>query len=49
VNGNTAAWIILLALACAVVIAVLSGLWVSWRRERRQDYHPAHRARRGRI
>lgn len=47
-TGNTAAWIILLALACAVVIAVLTGLWVSWRRELRRDYHPAHGARRRR-
>ena len=45
-NGNTAAWIILLAVACAVVIAVLAFLWVSWRRERRRDYHPAHKIRR---
>jgi len=46
VTGNTAAWIILLAVACAVVIAVLAGLWVSWRRERRRAYHPAHKVRR---
>jgi hypothetical protein len=46
VNGNPAAWIILLAVACAVVIAVPTGLWVSWRRERSWDYNPAHRARR---
>jgi magnesium-transporting ATPase (P-type) len=46
VNGNPAAWIILLAVACAVVIAVPTGLWVSWRRERSRDYNPAHRATR---
>jgi hypothetical protein len=48
VTGNTAAWIILLAVACAAVIAVLAGLWVSLRRERRRDYQPAHKIRRRR-
>lgn len=43
-TGNTAAWIILLAVACAVMITVLAGLWVSWRRERRRDYHPTHKS-----
>jgi uncharacterized iron-regulated membrane protein len=46
VTGNTAAWIVLLAVACAVVIAVLAGLWVSWRRGRKRDYRPAHKIRR---
>jgi hypothetical protein len=46
VTGNAAAWIILLAVVSAVVIAVLAGLWVSWRRERRQGYTPAHKIRR---
>lgn len=47
-TGNTAAWIILLAVAGAAVIAVLAGLWVSLRRERRRDYQPAHKIRRRR-
>ena len=47
-TGNTAAWIILLVVACAVAIAVLADLWVSWRRERRRAYHPAHKVRPGR-
>ena len=47
-TGNTAAWIILLVVACAVAIAVPAGLWVSWRRERRRAYHPAHKVRPGR-
>jgi hypothetical protein len=46
VTGNTAAWFILLAVACAVAIAVPTCLWVSWRRERRRDYQPAHKIRR---
>jgi hypothetical protein len=46
VTGNTAAWTILLAVACAAAIAILAGLWVSWRRERKRDYHPAHKIRR---
>jgi hypothetical protein len=48
VTGNTAAWIILLAVASAAVIAVLAGLWVSLRREQRRDYQPAHKIRRRR-
>ena len=47
-TGNTAAWIILLAVACAAVIAVLADLWVSLGRERRRDYQPAHKVRRRR-
>jgi hypothetical protein len=41
-----AVWITLLAVACAAVIAVLAGLWVSYRRERRQGHTPAHKIRR---
>jgi hypothetical protein len=45
-DGNAAVWIILLAVACAAVIAVLAGLWMSYRRERRQGYTPAYKTRR---
>jgi hypothetical protein len=41
VTGNTAAWVIPLAVACAVVITVLAGLWASWRHELRRPYSPA--------
>jgi hypothetical protein len=43
VTGNVAVWIILLAAACAGVIAVLAGLWMRYRRERSQGYTPAHK------
>jgi hypothetical protein len=41
VTGNAAVWIIMLAVACAAVIAVLIGLRVSYRRERRQVNCPS--------
>ena len=37
---NATTRIILLAAVSAVVIALLAGLWVSWRRERRRGYTP---------
>ena len=40
VTGNGAAWIILLAVVSAVVIAVLAALWGSWQCERRRGYTP---------
>jgi hypothetical protein len=42
------AWIVLAALAGAVVLGLLAALWVSWRRERRAGHRGEHRiSRRG--
>ncbi len=37
------AWVVLAAIASAVVLGLLAALWLSWRRERRAGHRGEHR------